>query len=81
MNQKGVSTTAKKENRQTHHSDLMTTKEAAQYLGLSEGTLPVWRCRGVGPEYVCIGRNKRYRRKALDAFIEKGTVKTPCAAQ
>ena len=81
MDQQGISKIAKGANHQTHHSDLMTTKEAAQYLGLSEGTLPVWRCRGVGPEYVCIGRNKRYRRKALDAFIEKGTVKTDCAAQ
>ncbi len=75
MNQEEISTNVKA-NRQKYQSDLMTTKEAAHYLGTSEGTLPIWRHRGVGPEFVRIGRNIRYRRSALDDFIEAGTVKT-----
>jgi excisionase family DNA binding protein len=48
---------------------LLSTKEAAKYIGISEKTLPVWRVRGEGPEYVKIGRLVRYEKKALDRYI------------
>lgn len=33
----------------------MTTYEAAELLGLSAGTLRVWRCQGKGPSYYKVG--------------------------
>ncbi len=57
-------------------SDLMVTERAAEYLDVSKGTLPVWRCRGTGPKYVRIGRCIKYRKADLDAYIEERTVET-----
>ena len=55
---------------------LMTTKQAAEYLGLSETTLELWRATNrVRLAYVKLGEAKskgaavRYRRQDLDAFI------------
>ena len=55
---------------------LMTTKQAAEYLGLSEITLNMWRATNrVRLTYVKLGSigakgsAVRYRRQDLDAFI------------
>lgn len=47
----------------------LTTREAAQYLGLAVSTLNKWRCHGGGPEFLKLGRAVRYRREDLDAFL------------
>lgn len=48
--------------------------EAAEYLGIKESTLAVWRCVGrYGIEYVKVGRLVKYRKSALDAFLERRT--------
>jgi excisionase family DNA binding protein len=57
-------------------NDLMTEKEAAAYLKLSANTLPSWRCRGQGPAYIKLGRSVRYRKSALDQYLEEQTVET-----
>jgi excisionase family DNA binding protein len=50
---------------------LLTRKEAAAYLGITEGTLAVWNCTKRYPiPYIKIGRLARYRIADLDAFIE-----------
>ncbi|NDV23844.1 AlpA family transcriptional regulator [Desulfovibrio sp. JC022] len=49
---------------------LLSTKEAAEKLGLSPGTLEVWRCLGKGPRYIKIGRRVGYDLKDLDAYVE-----------
>ena len=49
---------------------LLNTKEAAEKLGLSPGTLEVWRCLGKGPRYIKIGRRVGYDLKDLDAYVE-----------
>lgn len=58
----------------------VTTKEAAQILGLSPATLEVWRCHGGGPVFVKMGRAVRYRYTDLEAFqddrIRKSTSDT-----
>lgn len=51
-------------------SDLMTRKEAAVYLGVTEMTLAIWKSTGRYslPVYK-IGRLAKYKKSDLDAFI------------
>lgn len=49
---------------------LLSRREAAAYLGVSEQTLAIWKCCGrYGLSYVKIGRLVKYRKADLDAFI------------
>ncbi len=48
---------------------VLTTRQAAQYLGLSISTLNKWRCYGFGPKYLKLGRAVRYRQEELDAYL------------
>lgn len=57
--------------------DLLTSEETAMALGLkSKHTLEVWRSTKRYPElaWVKIGRNVRYRRDAVERFIQGCTV-------
>ena len=57
---------------QTHdtHSSL-TPRQAAQYLGVSEAVLRLWRSQGVGPRHFKAGAKLvRYRKIDLDVWIE-----------
>jgi len=49
---------------------VFTTRQAAQYLGLSISTLNKWRCYGFGPKYLKLGRAVRYRLEELDRYLE-----------
>lgn len=61
-------------------SHLLTRKEAAQYLGISEGTLAVWACtKRYDLQMVKIGRLVKYRLSDLDAFIENNLVVSEAA--
>lgn len=52
-------------------SRLLTTKEAAEHLGLKEVTLRTWRRTGSGPMYVELSpRAVRYRPEDLQSFAE-----------
>jgi excisionase family DNA binding protein len=52
-------------------SDLMTRKEAAAYLGVSEMTLAIWKSTGrYSLRVYKIGRLAKYKKLDLDAFIE-----------
>lgn len=52
--------------------EVLTTKEAAQYLGLKEQTLCSWRCHGLQElPYVKSGRLVRYRKKDLNEYIQR----------
>ena len=53
----------------------MTTREAAAFLGLSAGTLCVWRCQGKGPSYYKVGNAVRY--KSGRCRRETGVQSTP----
>lgn len=62
-------------------TELMTTAEAAEYLGLSEESLKVYRNRGTGPRYVEHGKGRirpriGYRRADLDAYRDDIDVAT-----
>ena len=53
---------------------LLTPPEAAAYLGVTERTLSVWRCVGrYDIQFVKVGRLVRYRKSALDAFLDRRT--------
>ena len=52
-------------------SGLLTRKQAADYLGVNQGTLAVWACTGrYDLQMVKIGRLAKYRLSDLDLFIE-----------
>jgi excisionase family DNA binding protein len=55
-------------------ADLLDEKAAADLLDLSPGTLSVWRSTGrYAIPFVKIGRNVRYRRADLDAWLAQRT--------
>ena len=54
---------------------LLTLPEAAEYLGVTEHTLSVWRCVGrYYIKFVKVGRLVKYRQSVLDAFLERCTI-------
>lgn len=57
---------------ESRHS-VMTTAEAAAYLGLKESTLEAWRCRGGDLVFLKLGKAVRYRKSDLDKFLEERT--------
>lgn len=46
--------------------------DAAAYLGLKPGTLPIWRCTKhfPAPAYLKVGSKIWYLKKDLDAYLE-----------
>ncbi len=55
-------------------SQLLTTEEAADFLGLTRNTLEIWRCtQRYDLPYVKMGRLVKYKLSDLMAFIEKNT--------
>jgi excisionase family DNA binding protein len=56
-------------------SEMLTTDQAAEYLGLKPSTLTVWRStRRYSIPFVKVGRNTRYRKADLDKFLEQRTI-------
>jgi predicted DNA-binding transcriptional regulator AlpA len=59
----------------THPSALVDEKVAAEILGITAGTLSVWRCTRRYPlPYVKVGRAVRYRLSDLEAYMQSRTV-------
>jgi len=51
--------------------DLLTPAETSAVLGVSEGTLMVWRCTKRYPlNFVKIGGRVRYRRQDVEKFVQ-----------
>jgi len=62
-------------------AELLDEKAAAQFLDTSPGTLSVWRSTGrYNLAFIKIGRNVRYRRADLIAWLEKRTRQTGATA-
>ncbi len=57
-------------------NEVLTTSEAAKYLGMSDAWMARqrWLGPGYGPRYIKIGRAVRYDRSDLDAFKQKSSV-------
>ena len=54
---------------------LFTSPEAAEYIGVSESTIVVWRCTGrYKIPFIKVGRLVRYRRSDLEAWLESRTL-------
>jgi hypothetical protein len=48
----------------------LPTGVAAKVIGVTAGTLGVWRWRGCGPAYHKVGRKVVYRRSELERFLQ-----------
>ena len=59
---------------------LLTERQAAEFLNVSERTLQSWRARRVGPAFVKSGRVVRYRLRDLLSWIDANTVPGSCPA-
>lgn len=54
-------------------NNLLTPQQAAEFLGVTIGTLAVWRCTKRYPlPFIKIGRRVKYRIADLNQFIENG---------
>jgi predicted site-specific integrase-resolvase len=54
----------------------LSTKEAAACLGLSPGTLEVWRSKGKGPRFRKHGRRVLYEIADLNSYSDSRIVET-----
>jgi len=54
--------------------ELLTRREAAAYIGVSEQTLAIWKCSSrYDLPVIKVGRLVKYRRSELDAFLRRHT--------
>jgi predicted DNA-binding transcriptional regulator AlpA len=53
---------------------LLTQRQAAEMLALSERTLERFRTSGMGPKFVRLGHSVRYRLVDVEAFIASRVV-------
>jgi len=61
-------------NQSSATDSLLSPKEAAKKLGVTEQTLAVWRCTGrYGIQFVKVGRLVKYRDSVLEAFLDDRT--------
>ncbi len=53
------------------NENALNEQQAARYLGVSAGTLRLWRSEGKGPRHFKAGEKLvRYRKSDLDSWIE-----------
>ena len=53
---------------------ILPPTEAAEYIGVTVRTLSVWRCVGrYNIPFIKVGRLVKYRKSALDAFLDSRT--------
>src|SRR3954462_1419440 len=52
-------------------ADWLTLGQAAKYLGVAQSTIRKWSDLGRVPAFYTPGGHRRYRRSALDAFLER----------
>jgi predicted DNA-binding transcriptional regulator AlpA len=55
---------------------LKSVEETAQTLGVAKATLDGWRVKGMGPQFVRLGRRVAYRPEDIEAFINGGLRKS-----
>jgi len=55
--------------------ELLTSREAAEFMKISIHTLEKWRAIGTGPAYVRAGRQARYDKETLEQWLLSRTGK------
>lgn len=48
---------------------LASRREVAEFLGVPPATLAQWAHRGIGPEYVRLGRHAKYRWSNVESWL------------
>jgi hypothetical protein len=56
--------------------DLLTTKQTAEWLGMSWQWLEIGRSRGYGPPFIKLHQRVKYRRDAVVQWLESRTYKS-----
>jgi hypothetical protein len=59
----------------TANKPMLNTREAAILLDVEPSTLAAWRHQRRGPDYIRMGGSIRYRRDAIEKWVEASTVK------
>lgn len=55
--------------------EIFGNTDAAEYIGVTPRTLEVWRCtKRYNIPFIKVGRLVKYRKSALDAFLDSRTV-------
>ncbi|OAI14216.1 excisionase [Methylomonas koyamae] len=55
--------------------EILGNSDAAEYIGVTPRTLEVWRCtKRYQIPFIKVGRLVKYRKSALDAFLESRTI-------
>jgi excisionase family DNA binding protein len=62
------------ENQSIQDKEILTDKETASFLGVADRTLRDWRKQGKGPAFVQMGKKIRYRKKDIDAYLDRQTI-------
>ena len=52
---------------------LLTTQDLETMTGIPARTFDQYAYRGIGPEYVKLGRHRRYRPEAIEAWVNANT--------
>ena len=60
--------------------ELLSAEETAKLLRLERQTLAAWRSKGLGPQYVKVGRSCYYQRSAISTWLAGQVVKPGTAA-
>lgn len=59
--------------------DILKASYVADWIEIEEKTLAQWRWRRVGPPYIKVGHQVRYRRSDVQAWLDANTVSTTAA--
>jgi hypothetical protein len=51
-------------------SELLKPAQVAALLGVKIGTLAVWRCKGIGPEFIRIHRSVYYYARSIATWLK-----------
>jgi predicted DNA-binding transcriptional regulator AlpA len=60
--------------------ELLDTIDVAHIYGVTPECIRRWRMTGAGPRFVRLGRAVRYRREAVDAFLQSREFSTTTEA-
>ena len=52
---------------------LMDSDDVASFTKIPKRTLDQWAYRGIGPDFIKIGRHRRYRPEVVDAWLDAQT--------